>query len=136
MEAGPELDALVAEKVMGQHVEWRKGVPMWVGKDLPGMPWVLGDGLYGHTVEDYSRDLLRAWEVLEKFNRQGLVVSVGSKRFIDSRELVWYALIGMAKPINEFDMNASIYGEAEGPTAPVAICRAALKAVENPAWRR
>jgi hypothetical protein len=130
MEAGREMDALIAEKVIGLHVEWRSGVPMWVGKDLPGSPYVLGDGLYGHTIDNYSTEIRDAWKVLEKFNEIGLVVVVGSKRFLDTRNLVWYALIGMAKPIDEFDMNANILGEAEAPTAPLAVCRTALLAIE------
>ena len=104
---------------------------MWVGKDLPGSPYVLGDGLYGHVVEPYSTEIALAWEVLEKFNDLGLVVVVGSKRLIESREILWYTLIGMAKPIDEFDMNANILAETEAPTAPLAICLTALKAMEK-----
>ena len=129
-EAGREMDALIAEKVMGLRVEWRSGVPMWVGKDLPGSPYVLSEGLYGHTIHNYSTDIRDAWKVLEKFNDLGLVVVVGSKRLVETRELLWYALIGMAKPIDEFDMNANILGEAEAPTAPLAVCRTALLAIE------
>jgi len=131
MEAGRELDALIAEKVMGLRVEWQSGEPMWVGKDLPGSPYVLGDGLYGHTVHNYTTEIREAWKVLDRFNELGMVVVVGSKRFIDSRNLVWYALIGMAKPVDEFDMNANILGEAEGATPALAICRTALLAIEK-----
>ena len=135
MPVGPELDALIEEKVMGRHVEWRNGMPMWVGKDLPGSPYVLSDGLYGHAIPPYSTDIREAWKVLQTFNDDGLVVVVGSKRIRRTRggpqELLWYALIGMAKPIDEFDMNANILGEVEAPTAPLAICWTALKALET-----
>ena len=66
LQAGQELDALVAERVMGLHVEWRKGVPLWVGNDLPGSPYVLEDGLFGHSIDRYSKDIASAWEVYIK----------------------------------------------------------------------
>lgn len=130
MDAGRRLDALIAEKVMG----WYSVTYHEQTNSAYGSPFkTTSERTY---CPRYSEELEAAWEVLEKFNRDGLVVSVGSKRYIDSRELVWYALVGMAKPVDEFDMNANIYGEAEAPTAPLAICRAALKAVEHPACRK
>ena len=53
-----ELDALVAEKVMGIRV---KAVPIpakFVSQETDGKPW-------GH-VEHYSTDIAAAWEVVEK----------------------------------------------------------------------
>jgi hypothetical protein len=107
LEAGRELDLLVAEAVLEQY---------YVGNDEPPA---------------YSKDIGKAWTVLQKFNDQKLVVVVGSKRIIETQELLWYAVIGMAKPVDEFDMNANILGEAEASTAPLAICRAALKAIRS-----
>lgn len=111
MEAGRELDALVAEKVMGLHVEWRNGLPMWVGKVLPGSPYVLEDGLYGHTIESYSTEIAAAWKVGEKARAIRL-----ENREPDS-------LKGWRCSYNGF--------LGTGETAPLAICRAALEAIEE-----
>ncbi len=115
-EAGPALDALVAQKVMGLHVEWRKGVPMWVGKDLPGSPYVLEDGLYGHAVEPYSTDIRCAMEVAEKIHDVQPRFVLEAQPFVRPR--VWWC---------------SLYGieRMAAPTAPLAICRAALAFVQD-----
>ncbi len=65
-EAGRELDALVAEKVMGKHVEFVEqfGGYYEVGKPLPGTPYVLKDGREAHSIKPYSTDIAAAWEVL------------------------------------------------------------------------
>mgnify|MGYP000733353148 CR=1 FL=1 len=116
MEAGPKIDALIAEKVMGLHVEWRSGQPMWVGKDLPGTPYVLGDGLYGHTIRPYSTDIREAWIVAEKIHDLQPRFVLEAQPFVRPR--VWWC---------------SVYGldRVEAPTAPLAICLAALKYVES-----
>jgi len=98
MPAGPELDALVAEKVMG-YTSWAFGVPR------------------------YSTSLEAAWEVVEKmkpvwkhFNLSYgpyLVVN-GGLRDGWQMEPIW------GSPICGY-----------GETAPLAICRAAIKARET-----
>ena len=55
MKAGRELDALVAEKVMG--------FPVKIG-DITGEPY---HAQFGYSMPNYSTDIAAAWEVLEKF---------------------------------------------------------------------
>lgn len=112
MNAGRELDALIAEKVMGLHVEWRDGRPLWVGKDLPGTPLVLDGGLFGHTIPNYSTDIARAWEVVEKFN--------DCRLHRDPKDRMWICAM------NSYSAHQPV---GEAITAPLAICLAALKAV-------
>ena len=113
LEAGPELDALVAEKVMG---------------------WTVGLGIfrdqYGtirnsqSTFEQYepsirwqpSTDIRDAWEVVEKMRGNHTF-------FIESYPVgeTWWAQF---TPLN---VDEEYHGGAS--TVPLAICRAALKSV-------
>ena len=103
-----ELDALVAEKVMGH-------------KDLvqiAGEPHLtVGDGHYLDAIcPDYSTSIADAWMVVEKIG-------------------LWYADNDLAEGIMwtfkiPSDEGGFFIYSAEAPTAPEAICQAALKAVE------
>ena len=105
MPAGRELDALVAEKVMGQETtEWTDGLG--------------GTGVtFFAPVEPYSTDIAAAWEVAEK-----LIQTLG---------------IAVEQPFHDGIWRCTIFGlwpkkwVCHGETAPLAICRAALKAVEG-----
>lgn len=126
LKAGPALDALVAEKVMGWRINSTKD-----GGWPPGSKW--------ETSEEFPRfstEIASAWTIHDKFHADGLVVVVGSKRYIDTPKLTWYAIIGRARPVDEFDMRAWIKAEAEAETDALAICRAALKAVHADSARR
>ncbi len=122
MEAGKELDALVAERVMGWTVN-RPGDRHW---------HALGGGLGGRQVGsdccedryDYGRafrpsqDIRSAWEVVEKLAGVG----DGQSIWIDGLGFTgeeWRVVIG--REVGE-------YVVAEADTAPLAICRAVLKA--------
>lgn len=107
MEAGPELNALVAEKVMGlKNVGMRNHVQ---GEDL------FGEDQDGDTVwvPAYSTDIAAAWLVVDKMRQNGRVYLQGR--------------------LNSWTFRCSPDGielfEADAPTAPLAICRAALAAV-------
>lgn len=72
-EAGRELDALVAERVMGHRTEVRKavwwGYGDWHSSDFPdqmNIRCIPVDNVKGFLPE-YSTDIEAAWEVLEKF---------------------------------------------------------------------
>lgn len=114
MDAGRELDATVAEKVMGLQVmihnpgsgEWRT---LYAGGDTPLLPY-------------YSSDPAAAWSVVERM-----------------RELGWYwEIVGRS---NEPYIGAWFYGGPTNPskgthdgyadTMPLAVCRAALAALEE-----
>ena len=67
MEAGRELDALIAEKVLGyrwnrQHLAYQKSPVEWVF-NLPG----------------YSTNISAAWKVVMAFDSKGLVVSLDNE---------------------------------------------------------
>lgn len=87
--AGRELDALVAEKVMG------------IGK-------LEFDAYYGPQ-HRYSTDIAAAWEVVEKLAKPLKVVWTGK---------VWVCEV-FGEPCSQ-----------EAGTAPLAICRAALKVMD------
>jgi hypothetical protein len=113
MEAGKEMDALIAEKVMGWHLVKRENY-----RD----EWVNADGRYQHPVPRYdgyeddedfhticwhpSESILWAWDVVEKLCLSVVPYPGGDK---------WHAADG--KVI------------AFADTAPLAICRAALLVV-------
>ena len=95
LEAGLELDALVAEKVMGWFVA--------KGPHSPTSPPDL--------IPRYSTDIAAAWEVVEKMIDQG-------RRFVINNNFSRTMFI------------ADFCGrDVLEKTAPLAICRAALKAV-------
>jgi hypothetical protein len=121
LQAGPELDALVAEKVMG----WSKPIVV----EVDGRPVFFGDprqeadGLsvsttYRMRIEGlaplphFSADIAAAWEVARK-------MKIAVSPVLDERPEVvaWRAQVDDA------------WGYFEAPDAPLAICRAALKAV-------
>lgn len=106
LEAGPQMDALVAEKVMG----WSIRGELW--KDKRGTI-----RRSKSTFEQYepsirwspSTDIAAAWEVVEK-------MPMG----------MWPSVDGWVVEIPDGSGD-----EVEAPTAPLAICRAALKAIER-----
>ncbi len=122
---GPELDALVAEKVMGLEVSWWSLHPhpdpdewheVLLPDDKGDMPTRQVGGPGGRTVSPYSTSIAAAWEVVEKF------VSHGCAAWVEGDGHTGYRA-GCTSQRGRF--------EAEGETAPHAICLAALKAVET-----
>ena len=99
MQPGRELDALIAEKVMGQNTRGLSGCGSW-GCGCSSDP-------YPHLPK-YSEDIAAAWRVVEKLD--GTYEPV-----IERHGPGWTAW---------FDSN-----QAWADTAPLAICLAALKAV-------
>lgn len=92
--AGRELDALIHDKVMG--LEWCIEHP---------------------ELQPYSTDISAAWEVVEKLNHHGFLLSFLNTRSPGNRYLV------------EFRDKGDYVAAAD--TAPLAICRAALKALSE-----
>ena len=111
LEAGPELDALVAEKVMG----WRmiRNDPL-----LSHTGWIDGDGRKRTRYDPppYSTDIAAAWEVLEKFPW----FRIDNRGDYEGNQAFMVELSDDAKNLS---------GKMWAPTAPLAICRAALRAV-------
>jgi hypothetical protein len=119
MEAGREMDALVAEKVMGIKVrvsdgEWELCARMDYAD--AGELMVDDTGLfYSERIHTYSTDIAAAWEVVEKL----------SDKVIDiSRQLE-----GMTVETAHWDVEIDGH-EAYALAVPLAICRAALLTVE------
>lgn len=115
MEAGRELDALVAEKVM----EW-----MWYDGRGTGGPsyWQDKDGEYSWCAYwNPSTEIADAWEVVEALRDKGFIVNI----LIDSPENSTLVSCSLHKP----DLYETMIVEQIAETAPLAICRAALKAV-------
>lgn len=107
MTAGPEMDRLVAEKVMGwelcEHngLLWKEEPESW-GDQTPWTP---------------STNIAHAWEVVESLVRRQLVVRVS----ID--------FIATQCRIARSDFGDEVANVVD-PSAPLAISRAALKASE------
>lgn len=138
MEAGPELDTLVAEKVMGwKRMSWREyhGMKKAQGKyngeddrtDLT-YSWHNQDGEmndrltrdmsdYGYELPEWSpsTNIKHAWEVVEKFPACFRL----EKTFKDGLFAGWFC---------EVSSDSESF-TARGQTAPLAICLAALEAV-------
>lgn len=123
LEAGPELDRLVAEKVMGWTFIDRK-IPSWQDEH--------GDYRFIGQVFQPSIQIAHAWEVVEHMQSKGFVPNVrgpGVYTVGDGyyKHDEWF--VGLQSGAMEA---AAVYeqeGEAHAPTAPLAICRAALAAL-------
>jgi len=106
LEAGRELDALVAEKVMDYKRGDVAGQEVWATKEPEGM-------LIRFVGDDFmpSKEIGHAWQVVEKMSKRDTVYI--------------YLYEGGCSILHGF------YQEklASADTAPLAICRAALLAV-------
>lgn len=135
LKAGRELDALVAEKVMG-----------WVLVDAiirQSMGLVLGPKEFIETkiialtppgkkevesVPNYSTDIAAAWEIVLEYQNRSLrfqLVPLAN----EEGEPGWQVEILKFEPTNEFTPWVETAGFAQANTAPLAICLAALKAL-------
>lgn len=115
MEAGPEMDDAVAERVFGYVID--RFVFEYDGFFKECRVWVDKDGKK-HNPKPYSTDIDAAWEVVEKMRELGHF-DCGSPYRCGQRVIgAWWARFGsnLADPCTAY-------------TAPLAICRAALKAV-------
>lgn len=126
--AGPELDRLVDEKVMGRIVKHRE---RFRHGRANGMEWVsahpdvvyAGDPFF--PISPYSTDIAAAWPVAEKVGISVLKIPTGWAAGVwpegeDNR--------GEYRSGECYDGDFKHYAEAD--TAPLAICYAALRAVE------
>lgn len=133
MEAGQALNALIAEKVMGWAVWENYPTGDWDGPaDVTFFaPWNDGTAVSVYTPDDDgdvsfyfdpSRHIDDAWRVVRELERRGATVV--------------YRTTGPRLTRNRIEITACVNGRdslfaADGEDAPVAICRAALAAVER-----
>lgn len=115
MEAGPELDRLVAEQIMG----WEEGrnFSMWPEQ---GVHISVGDGI-GFFWRP-STDITAAWEVMTKLCELGMVPEVYGM-WLTKKKNEWYIVLWYSVE----DLTAA--ARAKASTLPLAICRAALLAM-------
>jgi hypothetical protein len=151
MKAGRELDALVAEKVFGLKVEWLPAPehPHHHGKDVPVEPQTCSPPPGGvgawcamyWVIPRYSTEIGAAWEVVEKMGSMDLrrsAIRDMSGRYsyacffhVEKNWLFDVANGGR----RQFGTGLSKTVEVPDPwhealTAPLAICLAALAAIE------
>ena len=125
-----DLDALVAEKVMGWRLENIDSRPLYDrdGAPLEGGPeWVDQDGNHVSWAWNWrpSERIADAWEVVELLARRAIVriETRGSSPAEEELERGWQCGIANA------DGSQMLYRYA--PLAPLAICRAALALVQG-----
>lgn len=135
MDAGRELDALVAEKVMG----WlRINAPYEVygaGGEPSGLEPVGGGYARFAIVPNYSTDIKASWRVVEAMRARGYYAEVSDHiSDLDVRCAMFAPRAGWGYDPYEHSWDRE-YQAAEA-TTPLAICRAALAALaalEEPA---
>ena len=123
MLAGAELDALIAEKVMGwdhvRKIEPRSSIygpcsPYYIGREN------ITDGDFDEPVPHYSTYIGTAWQVVEKMQ--------ANKWWFDADwelgELPWAAFFVDRDSFGYI----GVYG-SNAESMPLAVCRAALKVV-------
>ena len=123
MSAGPELDALLAEKVMGwrRFDNWSQATGMQLPFFLVGESGVI---VYRHPdlgkSWSPSRNMADAWEVVEKIEKT-LNFQIDNVGLENKDQRRWRVLFGRSgDPI-------SVVADAD--SAPLAIARAALQTV-------
>lgn len=118
LEAGPELDALVAEKVMGFEVRDKCGLHhdcfKQLGRKAAYQPLTERSG----HVAYYSTDIGAAMAVFRSMIQTGW-----SGRIVENKHLVW---VEFWKEIND---DLAGMRQVENSSLPLSICLAALKAV-------
>ena len=120
-DAGRCLDAWVAEKIMDDN-------PHWLGDGIEVN--ILSIGESGDEVLHYSTNIAAAWQVVEKMRDSGLCPTVYWDDGDDIPDCTGWQVC-MAHYGNTEDEFRLYDGWAS--TAPLAICRAAIKAVSNAA---
>lgn len=119
MKPGRELDALVAEKVMGWTLvadPRADGQPMWVDADKNAKWPAEPPDRWGKGIWRPSTDIAAAWELVEALGRKFFGFALTR-----SEHGLYRAEFSMRGVETDF--------RAPAVTAPLAICLAALRAV-------
>ena len=118
--AGREVDALIAVKVMGWQYTIGNYRPLLVPTNNdPRMSWVAEWDEKGRPdwLPHYSTEISAAWQVIEKM----LEIGFSSRIKVEERKCTKCAF---------WRVGISRYISLPAPTAPLAICRAALMTVQ------
>lgn len=127
MNAGRDLDALIAERVMRlEQVEATEdGMSEETLLPITDFTYLHSDG-YLRGVPKYSTDIAAAWEVVNEMDRRKFVLRLEAAAYDGNS---WTALFGF-KSVDDDDF---IYraNSSRTETAPLAICNAALMALSE-----
>ena len=143
LEAGREMDALIAEKVMGYR--WLYWTVAYGEERVRGLfpseyhnpfdyePWTSEVGNLRITkmstgIMDYSTEIAAAWQIVEKMREQWSVENPDETFFwqiIDCCEHGWRVDVDWGHHDGVIPI-----ASAAAETAPLAICRAAILAME------
>lgn len=127
MIAGCELDALIAEHVMGWKVERGEMRLDFLDKPSPWMTFHTPEGIKNPI--PFSTDIAAAWKVVTKLTTEYRArFELECSQFEGKSCVEAYfkdVSVSTDDPCGEEDC----YGEGYGETAPLAICRAALAAL-------
>lgn len=152
-ESGRELDAEVADKVMGQVAcdGWKlvnlgsAGGPAMMTTDAcpherrAHQCYPSGDGWPGQGAPHYSTDIAAAWTVADHLAGQRIgnlivvAVDVSIGAYDQSEPPYYTCCFTLATPEDAPPSQPTTFDgiDATADTAPLAICRAALRAVEG-----
>ncbi len=135
--AGPELDALVAEFVMGwRHCQddltnemWDTGIHLNHDPEMPTMKWPN----CGPRRWSPSTSIADAWEVVEKLLGDDWECTIDRHKpnYVTACRGAYAFFWHSAEQVEGFTRRGGKFG-VEADTAPLAICLAALKAVGHP----
>jgi hypothetical protein len=127
MTGGRELDALVAERVMGLQVQrdqYTAGVKALLGDKRSDDPWDYYIGDTNDRLPHYSTDISAAWLVVERM-RQTHDFELGLLAKFKNGKDLWEAEFTDCATDEAYKSYL-----AEADTAPLAICLAALAALQ------
>jgi hypothetical protein len=137
--AGSELDALIAEKVMGWTGVEKSNNVGWELQGYPPNPKKLHRGGGPHLVPDYSTQIAAAWVVVDRMHelireRHKHTSDVEEMTLVKIRSLhgnqIWRTSFDVIHNIEDFyESRGEWKRTANAGTAPLSICRAALKTV-------
>jgi hypothetical protein len=117
LEAGPEMDLLIAEKIFGHRVISHRPPTIWIDN-----PDDKENGGFSSHCGCYSTNIESAWNVVEKLQTEPYEFFFG----IEKTPSIPYAKTGKPHWHVEFGGKKTF-----ADTAPLAICRAALLCATN-----
>lgn len=127
LEAGHKLNGLIAKHIFGCEMQMINGDACCACDQVnEKSPHASREAYSGTWIIDYSTDIAAAWLVVEHFARlDGIFVSARPQ------DQDWWTVIPDEKnhPKGSLKCGPGCSVMAFGPTAPLSICRAALRMV-------